>query len=76
MSYEENKKLLDSILNEAQGRGDAEFYGHLERKLEQLSQTWATKDEDGDLTREEVTRLIERKYFVLRRIEELKRSAS
>jgi hypothetical protein len=76
MSYEESEKLLDSILNEAEGRGNDEFYDHLKQKLEQLSLNWATEDDGGDLKREEVARLIERKYFIFNRIDELKGSDS
>ena len=76
MIYDESQRQLDSILNEVEGRGDDEFYNHLEQRLEQLSNDWATKDDDADLTREEITRLIERKHFILNRINELRRGNS
>lgn len=76
MTYNENEREMDSILNEAEGRGDDEFYDHLAKRLEQLSDSWSTKNDGGDLTREEITRLIQRKHFILNRINELKRDDS
>jgi len=76
MMFDENDRELDSFLNEAEGRGDDGFYDHLAKRLEQLSVSWSTKDDGGDLTREEITRLIQRKYFILNRINELKKGDS
>ncbi|MCW4255444.1 MAG: hypothetical protein N0C84_03195 [Candidatus Thiodiazotropha taylori] len=76
MSYDENQKALDSILSEAEGRGDDELYNHLKQKLEKLSDNWVTADDGRDLTPNEVTRLIERKHSILNRIDELRESDS
>lgn len=70
--YENNRNKLDVILNEAEGRGSNEFYTNLEKRIEKLSDGWTTCGQDGDLSNDEITMLIERKHFILNRINELK----
>lgn len=70
--YEEQKSILDAMEAKAEGRGSNDFYDCLVKKIERLYDNWARIDEDGDLTSEEITKLIEKKDFILKRIKELR----
>lgn len=72
--YEKNSRELDTILEEAEGRGSNEFFTILEKRIEKLSDDWSTNEMGGDLSHDEITRLIERKHYILERIKALKLS--
>lgn len=71
MTYDSERNWLSNIRAQADGGGNAAFFALLRSQIENRKAGWKLADEGGTFSPDQLTRLIQAAYELLRHVDEL-----